>query len=217
MLKLPTTRSFATTLTAFAAAALAAAVAAPAALAAGPDLGKAAPDFAAADTYGKPVRLADFKGKLVVLEWSNHQCPYVRKHYGAGNMQKTQGVARELGVVWITIISSGPGEQGHVAAGEANALTAERNAKPHHVLLDPAGKIGRAYAARVTPHMFIVGTDGRLLYKGAIDSIRSSRQSDIERAKNYVTAALGEIKAGQPIAEADTIAYGCTIHYKEGS
>jgi hypothetical protein len=185
--------------------------------AAGPDLGKPAPEFSGTDTTGKPVSLADLKGKLVVLEWSNHQRPYVRKHYGAGNMQKTQAAARELGVVWITIISSGPGEQGHVTAAQANRLTTERNAMPSHVLLDPEGRIGRAYAARVTPHMFIIGTDGRLLYKGAIDSIRSSRPSDIEKAKNYVSAALGEIKAGKPVADADTIAYGCTIHYKEGS
>ena len=203
--------------TSFVATALAAAVLAAPALAAGPDLGKPAPDFAAADTNGKQVRLADFKGKLVILEWSNHQCPYVRKHYGAGNMQKTQEAARALGVTWITIISSAPGEQGHVSAAEANKLTTERNAKPHHVVLDPQGKIGRQYAARVTPHMFIVGTDGKLLYKGAIDSIRSARQSDIPNAKNYVTAALGEIKSGKPVADADTAAYGCTIHYKEGS
>ncbi|HEY7607828.1 MAG TPA: redoxin domain-containing protein [Alphaproteobacteria bacterium] len=187
------------------------------ALAAGPDLGKPAPDFAAVDTNGKPVRLADFKGKLVVLEWSNHQCPYVRKHYGAGNMQKTQGVAQAMGVTWITIISSAPGEQGHVGAAEANKLTAERNAKPSHVVLDPQGKIGRLYAARVTPHMFIIGADGKLLYKGGIDSIRSSRQSDIAQAKNYVTAALGELRAGKQVADADTIAYGCTIHYRDGS
>jgi peroxiredoxin len=199
-----------------AATTLAAVLAAPS-WAAGPDLGKPAPDFAAADTYGKPVKLADFKGKLVILEWSNHQCPYVRKHYGAGNMQKTQEAARALGVTWITVISSAPGEQGHVNAAEANKLTGERNAKPHHVVLDPQGKIGRMYAARVTPHMFIVGTDGKLLYKGAIDSIRSSRQSDIPNAKNYVAAALGEIKSGKQVADADTVAYGCTIHYKEGS
>jgi len=207
MLKLLTTTFVATTLAAFAGAAFAA----------GPDLGKPAPDFAAADTTGKPVKLSDFKGKLVILEWSNHQCPYVRKHYGAGNMQKTQEAARAMGVTWITIISSAPGEQGHVNAAEANKLTTERNAKPHHVVLDPKGQIGRMYQARVTPHMFIIGTDGKLLYKGAIDSIRSARQSDIASAKNYVTAALGEIKTGKPVADADTVAYGCTIHYKEGS
>jgi AhpC/TSA family protein len=187
------------------------------AFAAGPDLGKPAPDFAAVDTNGKPVRLSDLKGKLVVLEWSNHQCPYVRKHYGAGNMQKTQGLAQAMGVTWITIISSAPGEQGHVNAAAANKLTVERGAKPNTVVLDPEGRIGRLYAARVTPHMFIIGTDGTLLYKSGIDSIRSSRQSDIAQAKNYVVSALGELKAGKQIADADTIAYGCTIHYKDGS
>ena len=182
-----------------------------------PDLGKTAPDFTVTDTKGAAVKLSSFKGKLVVLEWSNHQCPYVRKHYGSGNMQKTQAAARDLGVVWITIISSAPGEQGHVNAAEADKLTAERNAKPVHVVLDPRGQIGRLYAAKVTPHMFIIGTDGSLLYKGAIDSIRSSRVADIEKAKNYVTVALGEIKAGKPVVDTDTAAYGCTIHYKEGS
>ncbi len=196
---------------------LAAAAFALPALAAGPDLGKPAPDFSATDTNGKAVKLSDFAGKLVILEWSNHQCPYVRKHYGAGNMQKTQEAARALGVTWITIISSAPGEQGYVDAAQANKLTVERNAKPNYVVLDPQGKIGRLYAARVTPHMFIIGTDGKLLYKGAIDSIRSSRPSDIASAKNYVTAALGEIKSGKSVADSDTVAYGCTIHYKEGS
>mgnify|MGYP000864625906 FL=1 len=187
------------------------------AFAMGPDLGKPAPDFAATDTHGKAVKLSGLKGKLVILEWSNHQCPYVRKHYGAGNMQKTQEAAKALGVTWITIISSAPGEQGHVNADEANKLTVERKARPDHVVLDPRGQIGRLYAARVTPHMFVIGADGALLYKGAIDSIRSSRQSDIASAKNYVTAALGEIKSGKQVADADTVAYGCTIHYKEGS
>lgn len=182
-----------------------------------PDLGKTAPDFSATSTKGASVKLSDFKGKLVVLEWSNHQCPYVRKHYGSGNMQKTQAAAKALGVVWVTIISSAPGEQGHVDAAEADKLTVERKASPAHVVLDPRGQIGRLYAAKVTPHMFIIGTDGALLYKGAIDSIRSSRQADIEKAKNYVTAALGEIKAGKPVTDTDTAAYGCTIHYKDGS
>ncbi|MCW5773622.1 MAG: redoxin domain-containing protein [Rhodospirillaceae bacterium] len=182
-----------------------------------PQLGKPAPDFTGTDTKGAAVRLADFKGKLVVLEWSNHECPYVRKHYGSGNMQKTQAAARALGVEWITIISSAPGNQGYVEAAEADRLTKARSAQPSVVLLDPKGKIGRLYEARVTPHMFIVGKDGNLLYKGGIDSIRSSRVADIDRAKNYVTAALGEISAGKQIADADTTAYGCTIHYRDES
>jgi cytochrome oxidase Cu insertion factor (SCO1/SenC/PrrC family) len=192
-------------------------VAASAANARDPDIGKPAPDFAGTDTRGAAVRLSDFRGKTVVLEWSNHECPYVRKHYGSGNMQKTQAAARAMGVVWLTIISSAPGEQGYVQAAEADRLTVERNAKPSAVLLDPAGKIGRLYGARNTPHMFIVGKDGTLLYKGGIDSIRTSRVADIARAKNYVTAALGEIAAGKPITDADTTPYGCTIHYHDES
>lgn len=182
-----------------------------------PDLGKPAPDFAGTDTKGATVKLSDFKGKLVVLEWSNHDCPYVRKHYGSGNMQKTQAAAREMGVVWVTIISSAPGNQGHVDAAQADKLTVDRKAQPSVVLLDPKGQIGRLYAARVTPHMFIIGKDGNLLYKGGIDSIRSSRPADIERAKNYVTAALGEIASGKAVTDADTTAYGCTIHYRDAS
>lgn len=183
----------------------------------GPALGKAAPDFVGVDSKGQKVRLADLKGKLVVLEWTNHGCPYVRKHYNSGNMQKVQGVAREQGVVWLSIVSSPEGAQGHVNGAEADKLTADRNAKPSHVLLDPKGQIGRLYGARVTPHMYIVGADGTLLYKGGIDSIRSSRIDDIAKAKNYVLAALDDIKAGRKVAEADTIAYGCTIHYRDGA
>jgi peroxiredoxin len=198
------------------AAALALTLAAPP-LAAEPTIGKPAPDFTAIDSDGKPVRLADFRGKLVVLEWTNHQCPYVRKHYGADNMQKTQKAARADNVVWLSIISSGPGAQGHVGGAEANALSRSRGAMPSHVLLDPEGRVGRLYEARVTPHMFIIGKDGTLLYMGGIDSIPSWRTDDIAKAKNYVLAALGEIKAGKRVSDAATRAYGCTIHYKEGS
>jgi hypothetical protein len=197
-------------------AAVLALLAAPA-LADGPAIGKPAPDFVGVDSKGQKVRLADLKGKVVVLEWTNHGCPFVRKHYNSGNMQKVQGAAREQGVVWLSIVSSAPGEQGHVVGAEADKLTADRNAKPSHVLLDPNGQIGRLYGARVTPHMYIVGKDGALLYKGGIDSIRSARIDDIAKAKNYVLAALDDIKAGRKVADADTIAYGCLIHYKEGA
>ncbi len=188
--------------------------AAPAAGGTEPQIGKPAPAFTAVDSNGQQVRLADFRGKVVVLEWTNHQCPYVRKHYGAGNMQKTQGVARERGVVWLSLISSAPGEQGHVAPAEANALVAARGAKPSHVLLDPQGEIGRAYGARVTPHMYIIDAEGVLLYAGAIDSIPSWRTDDIAKAKNYVIAALDEIGRGQKVTDSSTRAYGCLIHYK---
>lgn len=186
-------------------------------LAAEPTIGKPAPDFTGVDGDGKPVKLSDFRGKLVVLEWTNHGCPYVRKHYGADNMQKTQKAARADGAVWLSIISSAPGNQGHVNGAEANKLTAERGAQPSRVLLDPQGRIGRLYDARVTPHMFIVGKDGNLLYMGGIDSIPSWRTDDIAKAKNFVLAALGEIKAGKPVTDHATRAYGCTIHYKDGS
>jgi hypothetical protein len=156
-----------------------------AAFAAGPDLASPRRN-SPPDTHGKPVKLADLR-QARDPQWSTHQCPYVRKHYGAGNMQKMQEAARALGVTWITIISSAPGEQGHVHAAEANKPTTERNAKPHHVVLDPAGKIG-ACMRRVTPHMFIVGTDGKLLYKAP--STRSARGARAtSSAKNYVTAA----------------------------
>ncbi|MFO0987557.1 MAG: hypothetical protein U1F37_09325 [Alphaproteobacteria bacterium] len=157
------------------------------------------------------MKLSDLKGKLVVLNGATAvlraQALRRRQHAGA------EGAARALGVTWITIVSSAPGEQGRERRRRPMA-TAERNAEAASSMLPIQGQIGRL-AARVTPHMFIVGTDGALLYKGAIDSIRSSRQSDIPNAKNYVAAALGEINGGKPVADADTVAYGCTIHYKE--
>jgi peroxiredoxin len=202
----------------FAGLTLCAALAAGFAAAAGePEVGKAAPEIAAIDSHGKRVALSDLRGKLVVLEWTNHQCPYVRKHYGAANMQKTQQAAREAGAVWLSIISSGPGEQGFVSPAQANELTAARRAQPSHVLLDPDGTAGRAYGARVTPTMAIIGRNGTLLYLGAIDSIPTARADDIARARNHVLAALDEIAAGKKVSEPTTRAYGCVIHYKESS
>jgi peroxiredoxin len=186
-------------------------------LAAGVKVGAKAPEFTAVDSQGKTVRLADFRGKLVVLEWTNHDCPYVRKHYRSGNMQRHQAEAAKDGVVWLTIISSDTGTQGFVSAAEANALTESRKAQPRHVLFDTAGTIGRAYDAKVTPHMYIIGKDGTLLYQGGIDSIASTRDADIERAKPYVRAALEEIKAGKPVTDHTTRAYGCTIKYRPGA
>lgn len=203
---------------AFAALALSVATLAGApALAAGVKVGAKAPEFTAVDSNGMTVRLADFRGKLVVLEWSNHDCPYVRKHYRAGNMQSQQDAAAKAGIVWLTIISSAEGEQGHVSGAKANALTAERKAKPAHVLFDPAGTIGRAYDAKVTPHMYVIGKDGTLLFQGGIDSIASTRDADIERAKQYVREALAEIASGKPVTDHTTRAYGCTIKYKPGA
>jgi peroxiredoxin len=179
----------------------------------GPEVGKSAPDFTAVDSNGKSVKLSQFRGKLVVLEWTNHDCPYVGKHYRSKNMQKTQKAARAMGAVWLSIISSAPGREGHVKGAEANKLTTSRGASPSHVLLDPKGVIGRRYEATTTPQMFIINKTGTLLYMGAIDSIRSARTSDIPRAKNYVLAALGQIKAGKPVSDPVTRQYGCSVKY----
>lgn len=179
----------------------------------GAAIGQPAPQFTAVDSNGKTVKLSDFRGKVVVLEWTNHQCPYTVKHYSTGNMQKVQAKAREMGVVWLSIISSAPGRDGHVTPTKANELTASRSAKPSHVLLDPKGVIGRAYDARTTPHMYIIGTEGQLLYRGGIDDNSSWRPASVKTAKNYVTAALDDIKAGRKIAEPVTRHYGCTIKY----
>ena len=197
----------------FLAAAAAIALAAPAPAIASPQVGKTAPDFTGVDSNGASVTLSALRGKLVVLEWTNHGCPYVSKHYGAGNMQKTQKAARAKGAVWLSIISSAPGRQGHVDGAEANRLSKTRGAAPSHVILDPKGVIGRKYEATNTPHMFVVGKDGTLLYMGAIDSIRTANPADIPRAKNYVTAALNEIAAGKKVSEPVTRQYGCSVKY----
>ena len=199
------------TIAAFAAAYLAAPV--PALAAAAPEVGKTAPDFTGFDSNGAKVTLSALRGKLVVLEWTNDGCPFVGKHYGAGNMQKTQKAARAMGAVWLSIISSARGTQGHVDGAGANRLTETRAAAPSHVILDPKGVIGRRYEATNTPQMFVVGKDGTVLYMGAIDSIRSANPADIPRAKNYVTAALGEIAAGREVSQPATRPYGCSVKY----
>jgi peroxiredoxin len=186
---------------------------APAAASANPDLGKPAPAFSATDSNGKSWSLAELKGKVVVLETSNQDCPYVRKHYNSTNMQTQQREAAAKGVVWLTVASSAPGEQGFVTAPQANELTKTRNAAPAAFLLDPQSKIARAYGATVTPHMYIIDASGVLVYKGGIDSIPSSSQSDVPKAKQYVRVALDEVLAGKPVSEASTRPYGCTLKY----
>jgi peroxiredoxin len=178
-----------------------------------PELGKPAPDFTAVDSKGKTVALSELRGKTVVLEWSNHDCPYVRKHYGSGNMQKLQADAARDGVVWLTVISSAPGAEGHVSGAEADKLTASRHAAPAFVLLDEKGKLGRAYDARVTPHMFVIDAEGKLAYMGGIDDKANTDPADIPAAKNYVRAALDAVKAGRPVEAAVTRPYGCSIKY----
>lgn len=180
---------------------------------AAPEVGKPAPDFTATDTAGQTVRLADLRGRTVVLEWTNHDCPYVRKHYDAGNIQAQQREAAQHGVVWLSVISSAPGKQGHVTPAEADRLTATRNAAPAAVLLDPRGELGRAYGARTTPHLFVIDPSGVLRYMGGIDSIASTDRADIARARQYVPAALAELRAGRPVTDAVTRPYGCSVKY----
>lgn len=176
--------------------------------------GQAAPAFTATDSNGKPVSLADFKGKTVVLEWTNHDCPYVRKHYGAGSMQALQTDATGKGVVWLSIVSSAPGMQGFVGGLEANKLSDDRKAKPSAVVLDPKGAVGRAYGATATPHMFVIAPDGTVAYAGAIDDKPSSNPADIPKARNYVKDAIAAVAAGKPMAPAQTRSYGCSVKYQ---
>ena len=180
---------------------------------AAPKVGVAAPTFTANATNGKAVSLADQRGKLVVLEWTNHDCPYVVKHYSTGNMQALQKEATGQGVVWLTIISSAPGTQGHVSAGQADELTTTRKANPTAVLLDPTGVVGKAYGATNTPHMYVIDKAGTLMYAGAIDDRPTTRKSDIQGAQNYVREALAAVVSGQPVKTPVTRAYGCTVKY----
>jgi len=182
-----------------------------------PDLGKPAPLFTAVDSNGKSWSLADLKGKVVVLETTNHDCPYVRKHYTSKNMQTQQREAAAKGVVWLTVASSATGEQGAVTPAQANELTRSRDAAPAAVLIDPQSKIARAYGATVTPHMYIIDARGTLVYKGGIDSIPSADTADIPKAKQYVRVALDEVLAGKPVADASTRPYGCNLKYPRTS
>ena len=176
-------------------------------------IGEPAPDFEGVDTSGKVHRLVDYRGKVVVLEWTNHDCPFVRKHYSAGNMQEQQRQAATQDVIWLSVISSAPGKQGHVSPEEADELTRNRNAQPHAVILDTEGKIGRSYNARTTPHMYIIDAAGKLVYMGGIDSITSSNPDDIPRATQHVNVALQEMAAGKPVSTAVTKPYGCSVKY----
>lgn len=181
--------------------------------AAAPQVGDPAPAFSATDSNGRTVKLADFQGRYVVLEWTNAGCPFVRKHYDSGNMQATQKEAVAQGAVWLSVISSAPGKQGHVSGEQANALSRERKATPTHVLLDEKGELGRLYDAKTTPHLFMVGKDGKLIYAGGIDDVASADPADIAGATNYVQLALSESLAGKPLSHAVTRPYGCSIKY----
>jgi hypothetical protein len=188
-------------------------LAAPAAAA--PVVGQPAPNFKLADTNGKPVTLADFRGKTVVLEWSNPECPFVKKHYSSGNMQKAQAAAARDGVVWLTINSSAPGKQGHVNGGQAKSFVAKAGARPAAYLLDPRGVVGKVYAAKTTPHMYIVNKAGTLVYAGGIDDKPTPNPADVNGARNHVLAALSELKAGKPVSVATSRPYGCSVKYSD--
>ena len=176
-------------------------------------VGAPAPAFTAMDSKGAKVSLADYKGKTVVLEWTNDECPFVRKHYGAKNMQSLQEKWTAQGVGWLSVVSSAPGEQGFVDGAKADTLTRDRGAHPSAVLLDPKGDIGRLYGAQTTPHMYVVKPDGALAYMGGIDDKPSSNPADVKTAKNFVDAALTDLAAGKPVAVTTSRPYGCTVKY----
>lgn len=176
-------------------------------------IGEPAPGFTAKDTNGVEHSLSDFRGKNVILEWSNHDCPFVVKHYKPGNMQKLQKEATENGDVWLTIVSSAPGKQGHVTAEEANALMQEKGTHSTARILDPSGTLGRAYGAKTTPHMFVIDKEGNLAYAGAIDSNPSFESETIATAQNYVTDALASLRKGEDVAVKSTKPYGCSVKY----
>ena len=177
-------------------------------------VGQQAPAFSVVDTAGKIVSLADFKGRLVVLEWVNPGCPYVQKHYGSANMQGTQKVATAQGVVWLSISSTAPEARDYKAPGALAAWMQGQKAASTATLMDDDGKVGRAYGARTTPHLYIVDPAGTLVYAGGIDSVPSARTEDIKTATNYVNQALGEAFGGKAISAAATRPYGCSIKYK---
>ncbi|MDT8406088.1 MAG: redoxin domain-containing protein [Methylococcales bacterium] len=180
---------------------------------AGPDVNKPAPVFTGSLADGRQFRLDELKGQTVVLEWTNHQCPFVVKHYQSGNIPALQKQASEQGIVWLQVISSAPGKQGHVDGETARRLNRERGATPSDTILDEDGSIGKLYGATNTPQFFIIDPKGVLVYKGGIDSIPSAEPADIARAENYVGAALADLATGRKIAKPSTKPYGCTIKY----
>lgn len=178
-----------------------------------PVINQPAPLFSGATADGTTLNLADLHGKTVILEWTNHDCPFVKKHYESGNIPNLQKQAAAQGVVWLQIISSAPGKQGFVDGATAKKINYERGATPTNTVFDPEGTIGKLYAATNTPQFFIINPEGVLLYKGAVDSIPSADQADIAKAENYISAALQELAAGKTISNNTTKPYGCTVKY----
>lgn len=183
------------------------------ALADGAQVGQPAPGFSAQDTRGKVQTLEQYKGQVVVLEWVNPECPFVKKHYESDNMQQTQRYARQNEVVWLSVNSGAPGKQGHMSADEANKWGRAQKAAAASTILDETGTLGKAYGAKTTPHLFIVDQNGVLVYSGAIDDVPSGDQGDIVKAKNLVKQAIDEITAGKPVSQPVTQPYGCSVKY----
>lgn len=179
-----------------------------------PAVGTAAPDFSLTDSKGKTQTVSQYKGKYVVLEWFNPECPFVKKHYGSGNMQKLQEEFTGKGVVWLTIDSSATGKEGYLTADQANAKMTEWKTKQTALVLDPDGKAGQSYGAKNTPHMFVINPEGKIIYEGAIDSKATPNPSDIAGSTNYVKVALEESMGGKPVSNANTKPYGCSVKYK---
>jgi peroxiredoxin len=181
-----------------------------------PNVDEQAPSFSGVNSYGEQINLSDFIGQPVILEWTNHECPYVAKHYSENNMQYVQKRAQDEGFVWLSIISSTPGDQGHVDKATANALTKSRNAHPTHVLLDESGEIGMKYGAKTTPHMYMIDSSGVLKYKGAIDDVGRGMKffsALLKDAVNYVATQLDDLKNNEQLLISSTVAYGCSVKY----
>ena len=180
-------------------------------------VGDAAPEFTATASNGKTVRLSDYRGKYVVLEWHNNGCPYVRKHYKSGNMQRLQKQWTSEGVIWFTILSSAPGKQGHVTASEENDYLAKMQAAPTAALLDPTGEIGHLYDAKTSPQMVVINPQGLVIYSGAIDDKPTTDLQDVPTATNYVSLALQQSMAGKQVETPATRPYGCSVKYADSS
>src|SRR5437588_1698743 len=179
-----------------------------------PPVGAAAPDFSLPDASGKTQSLSQYKGKYVVLEWFNPECPFVKKHYGGGNMQKLQGEYTGKGVVWLTIDSNAPGTEGNLSAEQAQKVMNSWKTHQTALLLDPESKVARSYGAKNTPNMVVINPDGKIVYEGAIDSKATPNPADIPSSTNYVKAALDESLGGKAVSNAQTKPYGCHITYK---
>lgn len=177
------------------------------------ETGMPAPDFTGTDSNGNSVKLSDYKGHMVVLEWTNHKCPFVEKYYSEGHMQALQEKYTAKDVKWLRVISSAKGKQGHVFSQEANALIERQKVKASATLLDESGAIGRLYGAKTTPHMFVIDKDGNIAYQGAIDSIHSTKTEDIAKATPYVSDALDALEEGKMVEPSTTAPYGCGVKY----